>query len=98
MAKMQNHIKKKMYVMLSQKQNNEKAMSKYTMTLQWSEEDSVFVVSLPEFPHCQTHGETYLEAVQQGQEMIESLMDFYEQEQKPLPVPQVFSASSLKTA
>lgn len=49
------------------------------MTLQWSEEHSVFVVSLPEFPDCQTHGKTYAEAVQQGEEMIESLIMFYEE-------------------
>lgn len=68
------------------------------MILQWSEEDSVFVVSLPDFPHCQTHGETYAEAVQQGEEMIESLIMFYKEQQQPLPPPQLFFGKSLQAA
>ena len=73
-------------------------MYKYSMILQWSEEDAVFVVSLPEFPHCKTHGETYAEAVQNGQDMIESLIEFYEQERKPLPAPQFFTDTALDLA
>ena len=73
-------------------------MTKYSMILQWSDEDEVFVVSLPEFPHCKTHGETYAEAVQNGQDMIESLLEFYKQEQKPLPVPQLFTDAALEAA
>jgi predicted RNase H-like HicB family nuclease len=71
-------------------------MPKYSMILQWSEEDGVFVVSLPELPHCKTHGETYAEAAQNGQDMIESLLEFYEQEQKPLPTPQFFTDAALE--
>ncbi|MEH1968959.1 MAG: type II toxin-antitoxin system HicB family antitoxin [Nostoc sp.] len=35
---------------------------KYTMVIQWSEEDQCYVVLLPEFMHIMqpcTHGETY---------------------------------------
>jgi predicted RNase H-like HicB family nuclease len=65
-------------------------MPHYSMIIQWSHEDNVFIVSLPEFPHCKTHGETYAEAVQSGQDMIETIIEFYRQEQKPLPEPQTF--------
>ena len=43
-------------------------MPPYSMIIQWSNEDSAFAVSLPEFLSCTTHGETYTEAVQNGQE------------------------------
>lgn len=66
-------------------------MSPYGMIIQWSNEDDAFIVSLPEFLSCTTHGETYTEAVQNGQEMIESLVEYYRQERKALPELTIFS-------
>ena len=35
----------------------------YSMIIQWSDEDQVYIVHLPEFgPYAQTHGSTYEEA------------------------------------
>ena len=42
----------------------------YSMNIQWSDEDRVFIVTVPELPGCITHGRTYEEAVQQGQDAI----------------------------
>jgi predicted RNase H-like HicB family nuclease len=42
----------------------------FSMNIQWSEEDHVFVVTVPELPGCITHGRTYEEAVRQGQDAI----------------------------
>ena len=42
----------------------------YSMNIQWSEEDRVFIVTVPELPGCITHGRTYEEAVRQGQDAI----------------------------
>jgi predicted RNase H-like HicB family nuclease len=42
----------------------------YSMNIQWSEEDRVFVVTVPELPGCITHGRTYEEAVRQGQDAV----------------------------
>ena len=36
----------------------------YSMIIQWSDEDNAYIVTVPELPGCQTHGETYEEAVQ----------------------------------
>ena len=36
--------------------------SHYSMLIQWSDDDRVFVVTLPEFGGCKTHGATYEEA------------------------------------
>lgn len=63
----------------------------YSMIIQWSDEDGSYLVHLPDFPFQQfhTHGDTYEEAAKQGQEVIESLMEWYEAEGKPLPMPKI---------
>ena len=63
----------------------------YSMLIQWSDEDQVFVVSLPEFgPYCHTHGNTYEEAAKMGQECLESLIEAYQAWGKQLPEPAKF--------
>lgn len=62
----------------------------YSMLLEWSEEDDAFVVSFPEFPGAHTHGETYVEAVQSGQDVLALLTETYTQEGRPLPLPARF--------
>jgi len=39
----------------------------YSMLLEWSEEDSAFVVSFPEFSGAHTHGTTHVEAAKATQ-------------------------------
>ncbi len=66
----------------------------YSMLIQWSDEDQLFIVSLPEFgPYCHTHGSTYEEAAKMGQECLESLIDAYQAWGKPLPEPVKFAGS-----
>ena len=62
-------------------------MSRYSMTIQWSEEDQAFIVTLPEFPNCHTQGATYEEAVKNGQEVLELVIESYREEGTPLPEP-----------
>lgn len=50
---------------------------KYTIVIQWSDEDDCFVVFLPEFEDVMqpvTHGETYEEAFQNAQDVLELLV------------------------
>ncbi len=63
----------------------------YSMIIQWSTEDECYLVHLPDFPFQQfhTHGETYEEAAKHGQEAIESLIEWYQAEGKPLPTPKI---------
>jgi antitoxin HicB len=64
--------------------------TKYQMLIQWSEEDSCYVVSLPDFSELRqpcTDGATYEEAAKHGQELVESLILWYAQEEKSLPQP-----------
>ena len=62
---------------------------KYTITIQWSEEDSCYVVYLPEFKDYSsqpvTHGETYEEALAHALEVLEMLAEELLAEGKELP-------------
>lgn len=61
----------------------------YSMVIQWSEEDKVYIVTVPELPGCKTHGETYEEAVQHGQEVIELWIEANEAWGRPVPPPRI---------
>jgi predicted RNase H-like HicB family nuclease len=65
----------------------------YCMIIQWSDEDQVYVVSLPEFgPYAKTHGETYEEAARQGTEVLELLIESSATDGDPLPEPSKFGS------
>lgn len=58
------------------------------MVIQWSDEDQVYVVTLPEFgPSCKTHGSTHKEAAKHGSEVLDLLIETYQAEGRPLPEP-----------
>ena len=63
----------------------------YSMHISWSDEDQVFVVHLPEFD-CYTHGETYLEAVKMGEEVLEMLVEDMAANHETLPIPKRFNS------
>jgi len=64
---------------------------RYSMVIQWSDEDEAYIVSIPEFAGNFTHGETYEEAVERGRDLIESLKLWTQQDGKSLPEPQIFA-------
>ena len=73
---------------------------KYTILIQWSEEDECFVVSLPEFEDVMqpvTHGDTYLEALQNAEEVLELLIESAQANGESLPEPRTFG-KTLETA
>jgi predicted RNase H-like HicB family nuclease len=57
------------------------------MLIHWSEADEAFVVTLPEFDNCKTHGVTYEEAVKSAEAVLELLVEAYSAEGKELPQP-----------
>ncbi len=60
----------------------------YSILIQWSDEDQKYIVSLPEFgPYAHTHGDSYEEALQNGKEVLELLIEDYQARNKPLPQP-----------
>ena len=69
----------------------------YSMVIQWSDEDQVYVVSLPEFgPYSKTHGRTYREAVKNAQEVLELLMETGQEDGESLPEPARFGITSVE--
>jgi antitoxin HicB len=64
---------------------------KYSMQIEWSEEDDCYVVFLPEFTKAMqpvSDGKTYMEAAQNGSDALESIVASYLAEGWSLPQPQ----------
>ncbi|MEL7352531.1 MAG: type II toxin-antitoxin system HicB family antitoxin [Cyanobacteria bacterium P01_A01_bin.116] len=71
----------------------------YSMVIQWSADDDCYVVYTPDFSYrfmqpC-THGETYEEAAKHGEEVIESMIGWLEDDGEPLPTPKVLTIDGL---
>jgi predicted RNase H-like HicB family nuclease len=72
-------------------------IQQYSMVIQWSDEDQTFIVSLPEFgPYAKTHGDTYQKAVRHGCDCLESLIEAFEAEGRPLPKPNKYHTNDTK--
>ena len=65
----------------------------YSLEIQWSDEDNLYIVSVPELPGCKTHGATYEEAIRQIQEVIELWIDASKEWGHSIPAPKVLTAS-----
>ncbi len=61
----------------------------YSMSIQWSDEDQAYIVTVPELPGCRTHGNTYEDAVKQGQDAIESWIMAARADNDPVPAPRI---------
>ena len=66
----------------------------YSMIIEWSDEDAVYVVSLPEWGSgARTHGASYEEAVRNGREVLAMLMEYALEQNQALPPARVFAMS-----
>ena len=66
-------------------------MNRYSMVVQWSDEDQLFLVTIPEFVDrvvmpC-THGKTREEAIHSCEEVIEMYLEAWEAEGESIPEP-----------
>jgi len=62
---------------------------KYSILIQWSEEDQAYIALLPEWgKYARTHGESYEEALENAKEVLEDLVYGYEKTLRLLPAPQ----------
>ncbi len=72
-------------------------MSRYSMVVQWSDEDQLFLVTIPEFAEAVlmpcTHGETREEAIQNGEEVIDMYLEAWQIEGNPIPEPKTLQAA-----
>lgn len=67
----------------------------YSMVIEWSDEDEVYVVSLPAWgPGAGAHGASYDEAVRSGQEVLALLIERAREQDKALPAARVFAMSA----
>ena len=68
----------------------------YSMLIEWSEEDHAYLVTLAEWADRvlmpATHGSTYGEAVQHGQEVLEMLVRSAVKNGESLPSPKIYAA------
>jgi predicted RNase H-like HicB family nuclease len=64
---------------------------RYPMLIQWSEEDQLYLVHFPDFPqqHFITHGKTYSEAANKGQEALVGLIAILKDHNQPISEPAI---------
>lgn len=71
----------------------------YSMIIEWSDADSAYLVTLPEWEgrvfNPITHGDTYQEAVTRGQEVLALLLTTVREEGIAPPSPRVFAATTV---
>lgn len=70
-------------------------MSRYSMIIQWSNEDQLFLVTIPEFADrvvmpC-THGKSREAAIRNGEEVIEMYLSACLAEGESIPEPSTLS-------
>ena len=68
-------------------------MNQYSMIVQWSDEDQLFLVTIPEFADlvimpC-THGKTREAAIHKGEEVIEMYLEAWQAEGETIPEPRM---------
>jgi antitoxin HicB len=76
------------------RRKKESLISRYSMLIQWSDEDRAFIVTLPEFGGCKTHGDNYEEAAKNGHEVLELLIQSSLEDGDPLPIPAKYLAAA----
>ncbi|MBV9281581.1 MAG: type II toxin-antitoxin system HicB family antitoxin [Chloroflexi bacterium] len=71
---------------------------RYSMVIEWSEEDEAYLVTLPEWADRvlmpATHGASYEEAVKHGQEVLTMLVEGARERNESLPAPHTFAESA----
>ncbi len=60
---------------------------RYELILYWSDVDQAFIVEVPELPGCAADGETYQEAVQNAEVVIQEWMQTAQALGRPIPEP-----------
>ncbi len=60
---------------------------KYELIIYWSEVDQTFIVEVPELPGCAAEGETYQEAVQNAEVVIQQWIQIAQELGRTIPEP-----------
>ncbi|WP_445173818.1 type II toxin-antitoxin system HicB family antitoxin [Microcoleus sp.] len=60
---------------------------KYEVIIYWSEEDEAFIAEVPELPGCAADGETYQEALQNLEIIMQEWIETANALGRPIPQP-----------
>ncbi len=60
---------------------------RYELIIYWSEEDSAFIVEVPELPGCMADGQTYQEAVANVEIVIQEWIETAKEIGRSVPKP-----------
>lgn len=66
-------------------------MPKYSMIMSWSEEDQLYIISVPELPGCMADGKTPIEAVENAQIIIQEWIETALEDGEEIPKPHLFN-------
>ena len=69
---------------------------RYSMLVQWSSEDGVWIVTVPEVGNAKTHGGTPAEAVEMGAEMVAAYLGMRRRRGEPVPAPRLFGTVTVE--
>ena len=61
--------------------------TRYEIIIYWSKEDSSFIAEVPELPGCLADGETYIQAVENIQVIINEWIETAQNLGRPIPEP-----------
>ncbi|MBD2313875.1 type II toxin-antitoxin system HicB family antitoxin [Desertifilum sp. FACHB-1129] len=62
-------------------------MSNYKKIVYWSEEDRAFIVEVPELPGCAADGDTYQEALQNAEIVVQEWIETAKTLGRSIPKP-----------
>lgn len=62
-------------------------MSKYEVTIYWSEEDQAYIAEVPELAGCAADGATYQEALANVEVVIQEWVETAKELGRPIPEP-----------
>jgi len=65
---------------------------RYTMVVQWSPADNLFIVTVPELGNAKTHGATPAEAIAMGAELAATVVSAHRALNEPVPLPRFFGS------
>jgi predicted RNase H-like HicB family nuclease len=60
---------------------------KYEIVISWSEDDELFIATVPDLPGCMSHGTTYESALADIQEAMALWLEVSEEFGDPIPQP-----------
>lgn len=70
--------------------NHSHDAGRYSLVIEWSDADQVYIATVPELPGCRTHGATRAEALQHGEEVAAEWLDLAAELGWAIPDPRKF--------